>query len=165
MNSWYVVNTKPHTEFKVISYLVSKDVKIFMPKLLVTRKHARKIEKVLRPLFPTYLFVNVNINKSYRLINNAIGVKGILSSGDIPSCVPKEVIDNLFKYTNSEGLVSKLDTSNFKLGQIVKINDGLFSGNIGKFCGMSDKDRVSIFLEFLGRQVKVSISSLYIATV
>ena len=163
MNNWYVVNTKPHSEFTVINYLSSKGIKIFMPKLVVTKKHARKIEKVLRPLFPTYLFVYSNIKTNFRLINNTIGVKGILSSGDTPSCVPVEVINDLFSYVDSKEIVTTLDTSNFKLGQSVEINDGIFKGSIGSFCGMSDKDRVLLFLEFLGRKVQVSISSLYVA--
>ena len=57
MKSWYVVNTKPHSEFKVINYLNSKNITVFMPKLLVSRSHARQVKKVLRPLFPSYFFV------------------------------------------------------------------------------------------------------------
>jgi len=36
-------------------------------------------------------------------------------------------------------------------------------GNIGNFCRMSNKDRISILLTFLGSEVKVSISSLHIS--
>ena len=163
MNNWYVVNTKPHSEFKVINYFSSKGIVSFMPKLLVTKKHARKIEKVLRPLFPTYLFIYSNIRTNFRLINNTIGVKGILSSGDDPSSVPIEVINDLFSYVDSDGIVNALDTSHYKIGQKIEINDGIFKGNIGSFCGLSDKDRVLLFLNFLGRKVQVSISSLHIA--
>ena len=68
MKNWYVVNTKPHNEFKVINYLNSKNITIFMPKLLVSRSHARQVKKVLRPLFPSYFFVYINIEHSFRLV-------------------------------------------------------------------------------------------------
>ena len=101
MNNWYIINTKPSAEFKVINYLNRKDIETFMPKLLVTRKHARKIEKVFRPLFPGYIFINANIKNSIRLINNAIGVKSLLSAGEIPSIVPLNVIKEIFSITTN----------------------------------------------------------------
>lgn len=165
MNNWYVINTKPSAEFRVASYLNSKNIKTFMPKLLVTRKHARKIEKVFRPLFPGYIFINTNIKNSVRLINNAIGVKSLLSAGESPSIVPQNVISEIYSITDSEGVVKKLDTSCYSEGQEVKINVGIFKGNIGSFCSMTSKDRVSILLAFLGQKVKISISSLHISAV
>lgn len=163
MNKWYIINTKPHSEFKVINYLMRNDIQTFMPKLLVTRKHARKIDKVLRPLFPCYIFVYVDINYTYRLINNTIGVKNILSSGNESSCVPKIVIDELSAYTDPKGIVNQLDVSNYNLGQEIQIREGIFKGAIGSFCGLSGKDRVIVLLEILGKQVKSSISSLCIS--
>ena len=163
MKEWYILNTKLHCEFQVISYLINKDIKNFMPKLLVTRSHARKIDKVLRPLFPGYVFININVDKSYRTVNNIIGVKGILSSGNSPSCVPKKVINEMQSYTDSKGQVYKWKVSNYKIGQEIKIQDGIFKGNIGSFCGISSKDRVSILLAFLSSEIRVSIPSLDIS--
>ena len=47
MRKWYTINTKPHAEFKVISFLATKKIETFMPKFLATRRHARKVEKIL----------------------------------------------------------------------------------------------------------------------
>jgi len=163
MNDWYVINTKPYAEFKVISYLASKKIKTFMPKFLVTRRHARKIDKVFRPLFPNYIFVNADINKNYRIINSAIGVKSILGSGEKPSSVPDSIINELIFITDEKGMVKYLDKSNYSYGQEVRINEGLFKGNIGKFCQMNDRDRVLILISFLGRKLKINILSLHIA--
>ena len=165
MNNWYIINTQPFAEFKVVGYLCSKDIKTFMPKLSVTRKHARKVEKVFRPLFPGYIFVNANIKNSIRLINNAIGVKSLLSAGNTPSIVPQNVIKQIYSITDNDGVVMKLDLSNYAEGQEVKINQGIFKGSIGNFCSMASKDRVSILLAFLGKQVKISVSSLHISAV
>ena len=133
MNDWYVINTKPHAEFKVISYLASKKIETFMPKFLITRRHARKVDKVFRPLFP--------------------------------SSVPNSIIDELNSITDDNGLVKYLDKSNYSYGQEVRINEGLFRGNIGKFCQMNDKERVLVLISFLGRKLKVSVPSLHIAAI
>ena len=103
MNNWYIINTKPSAEFRVINYLNSKDIKTFMPKLLVTRKHARKVEKVFRPLFPGYIFINTNIqNYENKIILNLkrynisficlAGYMKIISSNIIRN-YPKKIIN------------------------------------------------------------------------
>lgn len=163
MKSWYVVNTKPHSEFKVINYLNSKNITIFMPKLLVTRSHARQVKKVLRPLFPSYFFVKVNIDNSFRLIKSTIGVKGMLTNGNKPTCVDYEIMQNLFDNTDENGIVKKLTVRKFKIGQKLEINDGLFKGKICSFYGMSAKDRISVLLDFLGRKSKISVSIFNVA--
>ncbi len=160
MKSWYVVNTKAHSEFKVINYLNSKNITIFMPKLLVTRTHARQVKQVLRPLFPSYLFVYINLDHSFRLIKSAIGVKGMLTNGNKPTCVSFDIMQNLFDNTDTNGIVKRLTVAKFKIGQKLEINEGLFKGKIGSFYGMSAKDRISVLLNFLGRKSKISISIL-----
>ena len=160
MKSWYVVNTKPHSEFKVINYLNSKNITIFMPKLLVSRSHARQVKKVLRPLFPSYFFVYINIERSFRIVKSTIGVKGMLTNGNKPTCVHHDIMQNLFNSTDTNGIVKKLAVNEFKIGQKLEINEGLFKGKIGSFYGMSAKDRISVLLDFLGRKSKISVSIL-----
>ena len=164
MKSWYVVNTKPHSEFKVINYLNSKNITVFMPKLLVSRSHARQVKKVLRPLFPSYFFVYINIEHSFRLVKSTIGVKGMLTNGNKPKCVQQDIMQNLFNNTDSNGIVKKPAVNEFTIGQKVEINEGLFRGKIGSFYGLSAEDRISVLLDFFGRKSKISISILNVAT-
>lgn len=163
MKSWYVVNTKPHREFKVINYLNSKNITIFMPKLLVSRSHARQVKKVLRPLFPSYFFVYINIEHSFRLVKSTIGVKGMLTNGNKPTCVHQDVMQNLFNNTDANGILKKPRVNVFKTGQKVEISDGIFKGKVGSFYSMSAKDRISVLLDFFGRKSKISISILNVA--
>ena len=165
MRKWYTINTKPHAEFKVISFLASKKIETFMPKFLATRRHARKVEKIFKPLFPSYVFVNADITKNYRLINSTIGVKNILGSREEPSSLPNSIIDELNFITDDKGIVKYLDKSAYNYGQKVKINEGLFKGNIGQFCQMKDHERVLVLISFLGRKLKINISSLHIAAI
>ena len=82
MKKWYAINTKPHSEFKVINYLNYNSVETFMPKIFINRSHAGKKDKVIKPLFPSYLFASIDINNSsFRKINNTFGVKSILGYG------------------------------------------------------------------------------------
>ena len=163
MKSWYVVKTKPHSEFKAINFLKSKNIVVFMPKLLVTVSHARQVKEVLRPLFPSYFFTYINVDQSFRLIKNTIGVKGLLSFGEIPSTVAESEMRCLFDNTDNNGIIKKLSISKFKIGQKVSLDKGLFKGKIGSFYSLSAKERIFILLDFFGRKSKVSVSHLNVS--
>ena len=164
MKKWYAINTKPHSEFKVINYLNYNNIQTFMPKILVNRSHAGKKDKIVKPLFPSYLFATIDIsNSSFRQINNTFGVKSILGFGKEPAEVPETIIDSLMKITNAEGLVKNIDKSYYAVGQEVNINEGPFMGFVGKFCGMKGDQRVMILLNLLGRNLKVPLSSMHVS--
>ena len=164
MEKWYVINTKPHSEFKVINYLNYNNIQTFMPKILLNRSHAGKKDKVIKPLFPSYLFAAIDINNSsFRKINNTFGVKSILGYGKEPAEVYNVVIDGLMEITDSEGLVKNIDKSYYNIGQEIKIYDGPFMGFVGKFCGMKDDQRVMILLNILGRNLKLPLPGMHVS--
>lgn len=57
---WIVINTNPHRERLVLGNLQRQALNVYCPMIRKRRSHARRIEAVLRPLFPTYLFVQAN---------------------------------------------------------------------------------------------------------
>ena len=165
MKKWFAIHTKPHTEFQVINYLNYSNIHTFMPKILVDRSHAKKKDKVLKPLFPSYLFaeIHINNNKSFRLINNTFGVKSILGFGKEPMEVTKIIIDDLKNITDKNGLMQRLDKPKYILGQDVSINEGPFLGIIGKFYGMKSEERVMMLLNLLGRNLKISLPTMHVS--
>jgi len=164
MKKWYAINTKPHSEFKVINYLNYNSVETFMPKIFLNRSHAGKKDKVIKPLFPSYLFASIDINNSsFRKINNTFGVKSILGYGKEPAEVSNTVIDSLMEITDAEGLVKNINKSYYNIGQEIKINDGPFMGFVGKFCGMKDDQRVIILLNILGRNLKFPLRGMHVS--
>ena len=62
MNSntnWYVAATKPNGESMAAFNLEQQNFLTYVPRVMQRRSHARRIEKVLRPLFPGYIFAIV----------------------------------------------------------------------------------------------------------
>jgi transcriptional antiterminator RfaH len=57
---WYVVQTQPHAEAKASQHLSRQGFDIYLPRYLKRRRHARRIETVVAPLFPRYMFVAVD---------------------------------------------------------------------------------------------------------
>ena len=57
MRYWYVIYTIHNQEFRAEANLKKQGFQLYLPKYIGTRKHARKVDKILKPLFPRYLFI------------------------------------------------------------------------------------------------------------
>src|SRR5436190_648979 len=58
---WYTLRTKPHKENQVYSFLSSHDVETFYPIIRVKPVNPRAAK--IRPFFPGYLFVKVDLEQ------------------------------------------------------------------------------------------------------
>ena len=54
MSAWYVVRVKTAQEDRAVWHLKNQGFHVYMPKYRKTIRHARKVQNVLRPLFPGY---------------------------------------------------------------------------------------------------------------
>src|SRR5262245_18421687 len=92
----YAVRTHPHKEFKALEHLRRQNYQAYLPRYLKTIRHARKSEKVVRPYFPRYLFVRLNLAiNGWRAIRSTVGVSDIVGFGEQPAPLPAGVIDAL----------------------------------------------------------------------
>src|SRR5262245_48826654 len=72
---WYVVRTHAQSELRAAHHLGNQGFRIFVPRYLKSRRHARRLETVSVPLFPRYIFTVVNRNRDrWRSINGTFGV-------------------------------------------------------------------------------------------
>ena len=153
--NWYVVHTHVHAEAKAAINLVRQGYPVFLPRYCKRRRHARRVEIVPAPLFPRYLFVQIDLAlQRWRTIESTFGVHHLVSHGDMPALVPEQVISSLKSREDMGGLV-RLDRPTFAPGDKVRVRCGAFGDNFGLFEGMSDRERVTILLDLLGRKVRV----------
>lgn len=84
MENWYLVRCKPRKEGVAISYLRDKGVETYFPMMeqLIIRNGS--VSKLLKPLFPSYMFGKFDLNEKYSLVQWGHGVKEIVSFGNYP---------------------------------------------------------------------------------
>jgi len=93
---WAAVNTQPHRERIALDNLERQGFASYCPFIRRRRSHARRVEEVLRPLFPGYLFVNVRSEQNcWRPILSTYGVRTLVRCGDQPSLVDARFIQAL----------------------------------------------------------------------
>ena len=158
MTPWCVVQTHAQSEDKAAFHLKRQGYTVFLPKHLKRRKHARRIDWVPSPMFPRYLFVALDPEAGkWWSIRSTFGVSNLISFGGLPTSVPSEIIDEIRARQDEKGLVKTHAGCAFKAGDRVKIIDGPLNDMEGLFESPTDKERVTILLNLLGREVKVRV--------
>ena len=158
MFNWYAINTKSNLEKYVIEQLNKDGFTTYMPKFITSVSHARKVKKVIKPLFPGYFFVLIEENsQDFRKINFTHGVISILSAGLEPIKIKQLIIDNLQKLENDQGNIRINKAFNYFEGMKIKLNEGIFKGKTGTFSGIKNNETILVLLDILGKSIKVPV--------
>lgn len=161
---WFVVQTHVNAEAKAARNLLLQGFEVYVPRYLKRRCHARKIDEVAAPLFPGYMFVQIDMQKQrWRSIQSTSGVASLVLNGSEPAAVPPLVLRSLLGREDESGYVKLDERPMFAQGDKVRVTAGAFAGNFGLFEGLADRDRILILLEMLGRKVCVSIETDMVA--
>ena len=155
--NWYAVQTQPNRENLAVAHLERQGFNVWLPRIERIIKHARQAKSVRRPLFPGYLFVNLDLETArWRAINGTVGVSRIVSFGQLPSVVDSAFMTALKAMENIDGLV-EADHDDLKFGQDVEILSGPMAGQIGKLLSLNAGNRVTVLLQMLGHFVRGQI--------
>ena len=157
MKCWYVAFTKPGGERLAETNLLRQGFEAYLPRIAVRRKGRQKTLATV-PFFPCYVFVRLDLkNAPWRAVNSTYGINRLVSFGDRPAPIADAVIDEIRGREQEDGLVSLSDLQTFAPGETVSIADGAFEDRTGLFQCRTDKDRVRVLLNLLGRDLTVSI--------
>jgi transcriptional antiterminator RfaH len=160
MKQWYVVNTKAREEPKASFNLKRQGFNSYLPQYKKTRRHARRMDTVLAPLFPKYLFIEFDLDlESWSSINSTAGVKKLIMFGSLPATLPSESVEEIRTREDVEGAVSLNQYLKIKQGDQVTINSGAFNEHRGIFECQDDDKRIIILLKLMGRDVRVRLAS------
>ena len=158
MISWFVAHTQPLKEFVAHQHLVEQGFEAYLPRFKKIKKHARKVEEVLVPLFPRYIFVGMDLEFArWRSVNGTRGISYLLTNDDYPASLSDLVIQNLKSQEIADGVVPVSTLLSFKRGDKVRILDGAFKEQIATVEKLDANQRVRLLLSFMGRETGVSL--------
>jgi transcriptional antiterminator RfaH len=161
---WFVAHTHPHAEGKATAHLNRQGFQIYFPRYRKRRRHARRIETVIAPLFPRYLFVAIDLGaQRWRSIYSTVGVSRLVCNGDDPTPVPEGVVEALRQREDANGFITLDLRPPFRVGDKVRVLDGAFTSCLGLFEAMAERERIAILLDLLGRKVRVVLDADLVA--
>jgi transcription elongation factor/antiterminator RfaH len=147
---WYVAATEPKKHGLAVQNLERQFFRCVCPYIQRVRRHARRTENVLVPLFPGYIFVNFDIDKDrWRSINGTLGVIGLISFDQArPRPMPDEAMASLLEKYCSDSVASEAD--DLRSGDSVMIISGPFADQYATVERLDDKGRVRLLFDILG---------------
>ena len=163
ISCWHAFRSHIKCELRAQDGIKELGFDVFVPlesRWIIRRRRKLKVES---PLFTGYGFVKFDIiENEWPKINNVDGVEGLLSNNRVPVRVPEREIDQL-KLAQKFGLFDRTKKpSPFKLGDKVQIEEGPFSGFIGKVIKARTADRINILLNFFGSTREVEFPLLQV---
>ncbi len=159
--AWYVVHTQPNAELRAAEHLQRQGFVTYVPTYLKKRRHARRVDHVRAPFFPRYLFVEIDVaSQRWRSINSTVGVSRLVTHGLLPTPVMPGVVEAIRAREDEQGMISLAPAAaKFRPGEAVRVTEGAFEACSGLFEALTDKDRVAILLDLLGRKVRVVLDA------
>ena len=156
--SWYLVVTKPQSEFKAQENLLRQGYETYLPLVQTSRRRNGKSVNRTEAFFPRYLFISLDKETdNWSPIRSTIGVAGMVRFGGMPAVVPENMIANLKNNENEIGLQS-FEKKELKQGDKVEIIDGPFEGYKAIYQKMKSTERVSVLLDIVGKNTQVTLS-------
>jgi transcription antitermination factor NusG len=120
------------------------------------------LHDILKPLFPGYIFVAMDLSKHrWRSVNGTFGVASLIMGAEQPRPVPPGVVEALVASYESCGALG-LDYS-LEIGQKVRILSGPFAETLCRLAHLDDRGRVRVLLEIMGMEVAARLDRSAIA--
>jgi transcription elongation factor/antiterminator RfaH len=161
---WGVVNTHPHKETVAIENLQRQNFSTYCPLVRKRIKHARREQDVLRPLFPSYVFVQIDVTvHRWQTISSTFGVRALISFGGYLGFLQEEFISSLRAREVGGEIIQP--ESPYVLGQKVKVSGGAFDGLVATVIEMKEKDRLIVLMNLLNRPVRVKLETSQIRSI
>ena len=171
--NWYVIHTYSGYEEQVADSLRQRieslgmqekifDVVVPKEKQIEIKNGKRKI--VEKRIFPGYVLVDMIVtDDSWYVVRNTPNVTGFIGFGVRPTPMSKEEVNRIKKRMGVEEPKYKVD---FKLGELVRINDGALKNHEGKVQEINeDKGTVKVLVNMFGRETPVNLDFLQVKKV
>jgi len=149
---WYVARSLPRQEARAQFQLLRQGFSVFLPRVMKTIRHARKLRTAPTPVFPSYMFVALDLERErWRSVNGTSGIASLIMQGEVPLPVPPGVVESLLDLMDEDGLV-RFDR-NLREGQSVRVVAGPFADAIGVLERSDANGRVHVLLDIMNGKV------------
>jgi transcriptional antiterminator RfaH len=153
MSRWYVIQCKARQETRALENLERQGFSCYLPMLTVEKLRRGSTRDVLEPLFPAYLFINLNeLSDNWHPIRSTRGVLQIVRFNQYPVPVRDEIIDQIRHWLAND----PIKVPYLRPGERVLITDGCFANLEAVFVSPDGPTRVVLLLNILHHEQTLS---------
>ena len=153
---WYAAQVQPRKERLALIHLQRQHFVTHCPAVTRKRRLRGRLVTGSEPLFPGYVFVALECGRDpWRSINGTIGVSRLVSFGTQPAVLPTGFVERLQLLAGEGGEVRFDDP--LQVGDGVRIIGGPFDDLCGILASSGAKTRVTVLLQLLSGETRVSL--------
>ncbi len=163
-STWFVLTSKPREEQRAHDNLTSQGYEVFLPKISKISKRQGKKSVSLAPLFPNYLFINLEPeHANFNAIRSTRGVGSFVRFGLNHATISNTLIDKIKSDLQGEDTNKSLaQLLNYNTGDKVEINQGPFKGLGAIYKTKDGLERSILLIHMLGQENEVAVENQFI---
>ena len=154
---WYVIHTKPRQEARALVNLELQGYECYLPQFMRQKLQRGVIGLVHEPLFPRYLFIQLDSTqsgKSWGPIRSTLGVSRLVTFGFEPARADSALIDLLKQHTKE---IEIEPDKIYQEGERLLITDGPFAGIEAVFEMDDGESRAMVLIELLSKPTRLKL--------
>jgi transcriptional antiterminator RfaH len=153
---WYLLYCKAKEEHKAVMHLANQSVDAFYPKVMVTKVLRGKRQTVEEPLFPNYVFAQLDHGKhNFTSVRSTRGVIGFVKQGKAYQQVSNSLI-SVFRELQS---VAQVDSKLPKTGDKVTVHSANHNNIQAIYQEPKGEQRAMLLIELINKPVLVELDN------
>lgn len=155
---WHVLYVKSRWEKKVYESLIDIALEAFLPQIKIVRQWSDRKKVIQKPMFPSYLFVNVNSALEFQKVLSVKGACSYIGFGKEYARVTEREI-NLIKVLIENKNITDLETDVQppEIGEIRKITCGPLRGFNCEVLNVKSKRKVIVRIDSLKQSILATV--------
>ena len=159
---WHVLYVKSRWEKKVHESLLEILLEPYLPQIKTVNQWKDRKKTVLKPLFPSYVFVNINSALEFQKALSVNGACNYIRFGNEYARVSEKEIAHI------KLLIGDNDTTNIemntqlpKVGEVKKITFGPLSGLECEVLKIGNVNKIIVQIDSLNQNITATVPSYY----
>lgn len=157
---WYVLYVKSYNEKKVFEVLKDKAIESYLPLMKTIRTWSDRKKTIYKPLFPSYVFVNLKSPKEFHDVLDIDGACAYIRFGKEYARISENEIKKIKILTGSEDVTEiQVMQKLYKVGDVQKILYGPLSGLECEIVRIDNTKKIIVRIDSLHQNIMATIPS------
>lgn len=159
---WHVLYVKSRWEKKVYESLKEISIESFLPQVKTVRQWSDRKKIVLKPLFPSYVFVNINTSLEFHKAISVNGACACIHFGRDYAIVSEKEINQIKLLVGDSNIMDiEVNAQNLTVGEKKKIMFGPLNGMECEIMNINNINKIVVRIESLQQCITAVVPSNY----
>ncbi|MEW6996629.1 transcription/translation regulatory transformer protein RfaH [Colwelliaceae bacterium BS250] len=156
--NWFLLTSKPREEQRAFDNLNNQGFDVFLPKVAKVKKRQGVKSVSLEPLFPNYLFINLDQSEAnFNAIRSTRGVGSFVRFGLNHAILNESLVEQIRQNIEGSDNKSLNDLLTYQQGEKVQVTQGPFKGLDAIYKNKDGLERCILLIKMLGQENEVAV--------